>query len=205
MRFAIVFCLLLVAGCDDELPGAFYADGTQWGQSVPKLLKNDSLIRHPYLRRMPTTESEWTRFIQTLNAQQVRNLGDVEQTFTPTSWGGFSTDPVGVISYYEFGDLVVLSRAVSDLTGTSDDDFMTFSGLPEEIRPSTSNVVRSVSCITLLNGVQVASMAHIGWDGTVTFGASDTTTTAGRLTYTETYNTIGSKGLPAGWHVIYAR
>jgi hypothetical protein len=207
MRYVALLCTVLLSGClEDDL---YYVDGSVWepieDRDVTQLLKNDALVKHPYLRRMPTTEQEWTRFVQTLNAQPIRNLGDVEQTFTPTSWTGFSSDPVGTISYYSFGDLVVLSRAVSDLTGTSDAADMTFSGLPEDIRPKTSSVVRSVPCITLLNGVQVASIAHIDWTGTVTFGAGDTTATAGRLRYTESYNTVGSKGLPAGWHVIFTR
>lgn len=145
------------------------------------------------------------RELATYFAQAGIQADKTAKTFTPETWTGFSADPVGVITYYDFGTLVVLSRAVSDLTGTSDAADMAFTGLPVELRPVTASIVRSVPCITLLNGVQVASIAHIDWTGTVTFGAGDTSATAGRLTYTASYNTVGDKGLPAGWHVIYAK
>lgn len=41
------------------------------------LLRNDALKKNPVLRRMPTTHEEWTRWIQTLDAQKVVEIGAI--------------------------------------------------------------------------------------------------------------------------------
>lgn len=199
MRYVLVLCaVLLLASCDDE--EAFYADGSRWEPIVPQLLKNDSLIKHPYLRRMPTTEQEWTRFIQTLNAQPVANIGTVVETFQPTNWSGFSVDPVGTISYFDFGEIVFMWRG-DNLLGTSDATDMSFDGVPENLWPVTP---RSFRCVLVNNTTNMAGLATISSAGLVSFSLENVSGS------NIIFNNIGftaaaDKGIPQGWFMVYSQ
>lgn len=205
MRYVALLCVFL-SGCLDE---DFYSNGEPWvpveDRDVPQLLKNDVLVKHPYLRRMPTNEQEWTRFIQTLNAQQVRNLGDTVQTFTPT-WTGFSAAPSGDLSYMDLGELVILWTE-ADLQGTSNQDFMTITNLPSAIRPASTRLIHcgalrdeAATTNTLSGHVSVLST------GNMHFALDDTSTVAGLvIANPNSWTASGTKGLKSGWLVMYAR
>lgn len=204
MRLALVLCAVLLASCDDEL---YYADGSAWEPVEERdvaLTENDALRVNPYLRRMPQNDREWMRFIQHLNAQRVRNIGDNVQTFTPT-WAGFSADPSGDLSYMDLGAIVVM-WSDGELTGTSDDVSMQFSGLPETIRPTVSGIGVLVPCYVINNGVTVAGAVAVDPSGGVTAfinqayndGVTDMTGPAPGV-----FRSVGDKGLPDGWLIVY--
>lgn len=124
------------------------------------------------------------------------------KSFTPTSWDGFSVNPTGAISYLDFGELVILYSEDAHL-GTSDDTVMFFEGLPEALRPVRPFTI--ASSIISIGGFSVAGMATIEDSGRVSFQASNTTTVAGRVIYASDFPALGSKGLPVGWLILYAK
>lgn len=204
MRYVALLCVsVLLSGCLDE---DLYADGEPWvpveERDVTKLLKNDALVKNPYLRRMPTTEQEWTRFIQTLNAQPVRNLGDVVQTFTP-AWTGFSADPSGDLSYMDLGDLVVLwNNTAGQVVGTSNANTMTFTNLPSVIRPDQSVID---STIVIDSGSAFHGQVSILANGTVGFTLMTVSGSLIQAGVGGLFTAAGNKGLPTGWLIMYPK
>lgn len=73
MRYALLCIAVLLSGCIED---AYYSDGTEWKPAM-SLLENDALKKHPILRRLPKTDAEWTRWIQTLDAQKVVEIGAI--------------------------------------------------------------------------------------------------------------------------------
>jgi hypothetical protein len=144
-------------------------------------------------------DRQWATFV----AQAGIQADNTVKTFTPTWGAGFSVDPTGDISYYDFGALVVMWTEASML-GTSDAATMLFSGVPESIRPVGYAV--SVPCLVTVGGVyRFSGEANIDTDGIVTFGLSDTTTFAGQVAFTASFPTTGDKGLHAGWLIVYSK
>jgi hypothetical protein len=98
---------------------------------------------------------QWNTFLTQSGIQADRTV----KTFTPT-WGGFSVDPVGVISYMDFGAIVYLWTE-NDLYGTSNaTTFSTQGGMPAEIIPRI-NTRRVFSPAMLDNGVSAACVVDI--------------------------------------------
>lgn len=231
------------------------------------LLRNDALKKNPILRSYPSNEQEWTRWIQTLDAQKVVEVGAIVlseyirlgqtaydtgtgfwlgddggtpklsignasgnkliwngsalsitgvvnmtnsvQTFTPSGWTGFSTDPTGDISYLDFGPFVML-WVNSALTGLSDEVFMSFStGMPAAIRPSAQ---RDVRCVLLDENYVCGGVARVDPSGAMAFFLEEVNTGTPPPANTIGFNNIftdpsaaGSKGLPSGWMVTYPK
>ncbi len=141
---------------------------------------------------------QWDRLTRGIQAD------DKVKTFTP-SWSGFSSDPAGDLSYYDFGTIVAIwNDAGGPMTGTSDDDGLSIDNLPTILRPSSTVVD---SCLILIT------------DGdTIDCLSRYTVTTAGVLSF-ELFGVVGSyiqaagatipatgvKGLPVGWFITYAK
>jgi hypothetical protein len=208
VRLATFLCLVFLFGCDDELR---YIDGTTWEPVEERdvaLLKNDALRLNPYLRNMPKNDREWTRFVQTLNAQPVANLGNVVETFTPATWTGFSADPSGDVSYLDLGAVVIMWRDTA-LTGTSDDTGMTFTGIPEEIRPVSGN--KTVRCLVINDSFTLGGAVEITTTGIAQFYLEDVagggagTSDDDKVTPQGTgFANTGTKGIPAGFIVMFS-
>ncbi|MEO8466230.1 MAG: hypothetical protein ABI640_12875 [Gammaproteobacteria bacterium] len=114
------------------------------------------------------------------------------QTFTPTGWADFSSDPAGDLSYIDFGSFVMIFQ-VSDNFGTSNGTQFYFTGgLPASIQPATQ---RAVPVIGVNNGGYVAGHAIINGAG---IGFNSGNSPVGWLG-------SGTKGLPAGMTIIYAK
>lgn len=198
MRYVALLCFcVFLFGCDDE---DLYADGSPWvpveERDVP-LLRNDALRQHPYLRRQPTTAQEWTRFIQTLNGQNI-NLNP--ETFTPT-WSGFSSAPVGDLSYVDLGDFAIIFTN-SSRTNTSNATSLSLTGVPEAIRSATA-AGTTATCFLLDNGSSTWGMVNIDDAGGMQFFIF---TGTAPLPFSDSgFTNIGSKGLPAGFFVMYPK
>lgn len=124
------------------------------------------------------------------------------QTFSPSSWTGFSSDPSGDISYIDFGAYVLMFRGAS-LTGTSDDTPFSFDGVPTAIRPAAD---RSGRCEVIDNSNQLGGAWSITSGGTVTFRLDDTSSVANRVrALAATFTASGTKGIPAGWLIVFPK
>ena len=136
-------------------------------------------------------------------------LTNAAQTFTPSGWTGFSTDPTGDISYLDFGPFVIL-WVNSAMVGLSDEVFMSFStGMPAAIRPSAT---RDVRCTVLDENFICGGVARIDPSGAMAFfleevqaGAPPPANTIGFDNIFTDPSATGSKGLPSGWMVIYPK
>ena len=161
------------------------------------LLRNDALRNHPRIRRMPQTQQDWTSFIQAMNEQNV-NIN--YQTFTPVWAAGFSSDPPGDLNYANLGTLGLI-WTFAQLTGTSDDTGMGFSGIPESITPSST---RSMSCIAVDNGVAVFCRVAIDNTSAAGFFISDVPATSGPVTFISGgFTNLGDKGIVEGTTFLY--
>lgn len=136
-------------------------------------------------------------------------LTNAAQTFTPSGWVGFSTDPTGDISYLDFGPFVVM-WVNSALTGVSDEVFMSFStGMPVGIRPTAQ---RDVRCVLLDESFVCGGVTRIDSSGAVAFfleevqaGTPPPANTVGFNNIFTDPSSAGFKGLPSGWMVIYPK
>lgn len=112
------------------------------------------------------------------------------RTFTPT-WGGFSADPVGDVSYIDLGALVILIPGSGvGLSGTSNATSFTLGAIPEEIRP-TANVLTNTVCIGAAGG---------GVSGSFSSGAvcgAEITTAGGINFYVSVNSSPGVNGVEA--------
>lgn len=61
-------------------------------------------------------------------------------SFTPV-WSGFSVAPTGRIFYIDLGAMVLMWAETNLSTGTSNSSSMSFTGVPESIRPDTEQTV----------------------------------------------------------------
>lgn len=192
MRFALVLCAVLLASCDDEL---YYADGTPWSNPNVPLLTNDALRQHPYLRRQPVDSQEWTRFIQTLNAQDV-NVN--REPFTPT-WFGFSADPTEGLYLADLGSIGVIWTE-AQATGTSDDTVFVLSGLPASMRPTSD---ATVPIMVFDNSAAIAGYAEVESDGEIIFHRAQVSGT--NIVLDSAWTAAGSKGIGAGQVMVYPK
>lgn len=145
---------------------------------------------------------QWSEFLTQSGIQANRTV----KSFTP-AWVGFSVDPVGDISYEDFGSLVVLRfDGTAPLTGTSNTFEMQITNLPAAIRPTE---YKFRECLVVNNDFTVSGAVGIDPDGTLQFffmtvgpivGATNgiTPEAAG-------FNNANSKGLPVGWLVMYSK
>lgn len=143
---------------------------------------------------------EWDRYLSQSGIQADRAV----KSFTPT-WTGFSADPSGDLSYYDFGAIVMVWWDNSSaLLGTSSANFMTITNVPESIRPRGH---RKGNVLVVDNGTNIYEGFYaITSAGVITFGIADTGTVANRVVYTTTgFTAASTKGLAGGILIIYAK
>lgn len=117
-------------------------------------------------------------------------------TFTGTLTGMTDTTE-GTVSYHVFGSLagtgkLCVLRIDSALTGTSDANTMTMTGLPEAVQPSTDVWVPT---LIIDNGNDNAGAAVVS-GSTIGFYTDATLSASG-------FTSSGTKGLAAGWTLVY--
>jgi len=119
-------------------------------------------------------------------------------SFTP-GWTGFSSNPTGTITYIDFGNYVMLFR-YSAMTGTSNQNYMTATGLPSALRPA-NNIVVPTTIVN--NGLSSVGMVTINSSGVITF--TTLSDVSGIVQAINGFVTSGSKGLPVGWTCVYPK
>ena len=140
---------------------------------------------------------QWDLYIQGIQADSR------VKTFQPT-WIGFSADPVGVMSYLDFGALVVM-WADDLLAGTSDATSFSLDGVPEEIRPR-GTAVRDIHCLVLDSSNGLSGLATVNPDGTIDFSVNVTNVVANRISPAlNGFTGSGTKGLLPGWILVYVK
>lgn len=113
-------------------------------------------------------------------------------SFTATT-GGLTAIHTGPVVYRRVGENVSL-YLTADLKGTSNSTDFTFVGIPSAIRPAGNRIVMSANMVD--NGAQTGGWATVQGDGTVVFGTGINGDPAG-------FTNTGTKGLAAGWNIIY--
>lgn len=189
MRWGILLCVFLV-GCDDEFyRDARYADGTDWEPIVPAsaggIIPRDMNAR------------QWSEFISSQGFQADGKI----KTFTP-AWVGFSVDPVGDISYYDFGVIVVM-WAADNLVGTSDDTVMAITNLPDSIATENGAFIPSV-----MSDNSTAYAGFVGVESTVSRQINFylNVVSGTKVSYDlGAFTSSGNKGLPVGWLIVYPK
>jgi hypothetical protein len=107
---------------------------------------------------------------------------------------GHAANPTGTIFCYRVGSMVVVYTN-ANIVAVSNSTAMTLTGaMPLAFRPGATRVVPSVGMRD--NGVEIGGVASIDAAGLITFGAGINNNPAG-------FTAAGSKGLQAGWSVMY--
>ena len=113
---------------------------------------------------------------------------------------GYASPPTGTVSYKVWanvsgtGKLCTLHLA-SAITGTSNANTLTMTGLPSAVQPTTAVIV---NCGLTDNGTAVSGMALISAAGsTITFQMGSPLSSTG-------FTTSGTKACAAGWTITYA-
>lgn len=128
------------------------------------------------------------------------SLTNTAQTFTPNWSIGFSSAPTGDLTYLDLGNVVFIWNATgSAMTGTSNAIGFTLDNLPTAIRPS---VQKDIICFVIDQGVTYSGSALISSVGVVTFKLG---TVSGTHLLQGDFTNSGTKGLPAGWIMTYAK
>lgn len=113
-------------------------------------------------------------------------------TFTATLTG-CTAGVTGSITYKLIGNRVTLSLTGAAITGTSNANSFTFTGLPAAIQPTAQ---RNCTCLLEDNTLITGGWGMANASGTVTFGLTFANTAAG-------FTASGVKGLPLGWQLVY--
>ena len=148
-------------------------------------------------------DRQWATFV----AQSGIQADGKVKTFAPT-WTGFSVDPVGSISYYDFGPTVQMWISGSaSLTGTSDDSVMSFTGVPTAIRPTGIRMTQASVLIDSSGAKQ--GHARVLTDGSVDFWISVVNDDGSGQLYVDLspgfFHNTGDKGLGAGWLIEFPK
>jgi hypothetical protein len=121
-------------------------------------------------------------------------------TFT-AALTGMSATTSATFNYYRTGTLGVL-RTTSALTGTSNSTSMTLTGFPNVVQPVVGCTVLCGRLCDNGNNNLLGEASFSG--GTLTFGISKSNAVANfNQTSTTGFTNSGTKGLSAGWYVIY--
>ena len=134
-----------------------------------EFLKDDRMTRIGAIGRMPTTQREWTNFIQELDKVIKTQTGTFDVGVSATAqFTGFSADPASSsIWWHRYGQLVHLEFNIG--TGTSDATDFTITGIPEVIRPRDDCVYPFFGLTDSVIDTATSSSIKIGSDGTLTF------------------------------------
>jgi hypothetical protein len=187
MRALVVLVCFAFLGCDDD---AYYADGSPWSTPMP--------LSPGRVSPAQMDARQWASFVTQSGIQADRTV----KTFTPT-WTGFSSAPSGDLAYQDFGRLVVLfNPSGANLTGTSNVTTMSISNIPVELQPPTGEA-RDIKTLVIDNGSRYEGVASlIGAD--LVFGCSIIDVTR-VLAPNGQFTNSGSKGVPAGWLIMWAK
>ena len=123
-------------------------------------------------------------------------------TWTPTYGAGFSVDPVGDLRYQIIGDathafVLVSASDGGSRQGTANANTFTISAIPAAIRPDAT-VLSTIAGV--INGsTEFAGDVSVTNAGVFTFRLEDSS----EIPQTAGWSTSGSKGLPAGWSIMY--
>jgi hypothetical protein len=147
-------------------------------------------------------DRQWATFV----AQAGIQADNTVKTFTPT-WTGFSVDPSGDLSYWDFGALVVLfNDSAVELVGTSNAATMTITNLPDGIRPDE---FKWRDCLVVNNDFTTNGSVGIATNGTMTFYFHQVTTIVGAVEglapQASGFNNANNKGVPSGWLIMYSK
>ena len=132
--------------------------------------KRFNLLRdNPATQRMPTTQREWSDFIQELDHNI--NYGK-SGSFTPTFGSGFSSDPIDAVVYWNKVGPIVTMSFINSVTGTSNGVTFTITNLPEQLRPSSWQHCIMTGLVD--NGVESWGCADVLDSPTITFNYEET-------------------------------
>lgn len=127
------------------------------------------------------------------------------RTFTPT-WTGFATPPTGDISYVDLGNFAIMF-VTSITTGVGNSALMRITNVPAEIAPlDLSGGFCRVIDDDGTGGVRYPGIwAYNASTGILAFGTQQVSSAPG--TVLDNFNTsaVGTKGLPAGWYIMYPK
>lgn len=140
--------------------------------------------------------TQWSTFLSQSGIQGDRTV----KKFTPT-WTGFSVDPVGEISYYDFGAIVIM-WVDAQTTGTSGFTSMGLGSIPAAITPSGS---RLFVCWLFDSGLERMGTVHVTSSSTIIFGLMSDDASPQISKSHALFTASGSKGLPEGWLIMYAK
>jgi hypothetical protein len=114
-------------------------------------------------------------------------------TFTATLATGYATPPTGTVAYRITGKSVTLF-ANPAITGTSNANVLTLTGIPAAAQPAQTV---TVPCFVTDNAIQVIATCNLSsGSGTLTFGMGAGFSVTG-------FTTTGTKGLQSGFTVTY--
>lgn len=131
--------------------------------------------------------------VQAYDADIVTSSTD---TFTGTFTGFSGTAPTPTMTYVIVGNLVTIQAPASGISGTSNADTMTMTGMPVAARPSA---VRRVPCLVLVGSATYAALASIATNGTVTFQVGF----ANNALAATGFETSGAKGIASSSSFSY--
>ena len=107
------------------------------------------------------------------------------------SFTGLIGEPItGTINWRRFGDFVVM-WAESEISATSDQAGLVMSGIPAALRPSAT---RRLSSEAIDNSISTQVWAELAANGTITFGLFGASSA---------FTASGTKGIFAGWQIVY--
>lgn len=184
----VLASLVLLCSCDDT---AYYADGTPWEPVVP--------FRLPRVPLNKLNDRELSQYFSQQGIQADQRV----KTFTPTWGNDFSSDPVGDLSYLDFGRVVVMWNDTGNiLVGTSDTTTLSFTALPDEITPD-NNVI--LPTFVMDQGSAFAGQVSITSTGTVGFTLLSVSGSLVQAGVGNLFTASGNKGLPDGWLIVYGK
>lgn len=111
---------------------------------------------------------------------------------------GMTAGTTGTVSWVRMGNVVLVYVAAA-ISGTSNTNAMTLTGLPAAIQPATTQIGQC-PVTDSANGTIMGTFSITG--GTVTLGRA--TLNVSVITYAQAFQTSGAKGLPAGWLISYS-
>lgn len=138
-------------------------------------------------------ESSWTPMLSIGRTGSILTSGSFAATLTGMSSGG-----TGTIYWQKVGNIVTLRAGVSGISGTSNDVFMSLTGMPATLRPA--NIALMPLGRILNNSATAMADGFVQASGEVQF-SKWTSFTATSLTG---FTNSGDKGLPSGWSTTYS-
>jgi hypothetical protein len=110
---------------------------------------------------------------------------------------GMTAGTTGTVNWVRMGNLAMV-YAINAISGTSNVNTMTMTGLPAALQPANTTV-GTCPVTDAANGTVLGTYSITG--GTITFGRS--TLNVSVMQYAQAFQTSGAKGVPAGWAICY--